>query len=82
MPVIVDELFPAVRVPPVTLRPPFAVRLAPLPMVKIPLLEVINPVTLPAPFQLPPVTPSVPLIEPPLPISMVAKSVAYPSNSL
>ena len=62
-----------------TLRPPFAVRLAPLPMVKIPLLEVISPVTLPAPFQLPPVTPSVPPIEPPLPkLIMPPLSVAFP----
>src|SRR5205823_7065996 len=56
-----------------------AVRLAPLPMVKIPLLEVISPVTLPTPFQFPPVTPSVPPIEPPLPkLIMPLLSVALP----
>ena len=51
-------------VPPVTLKSPFAVRLALLPMVNVPLEEVTNPVTLPDPFQLPPVTPNVPAIVP------------------
>ena len=47
-----------------TFNPPCAVRFAPLPMVKAPLLDVTAPVTEPLPFQLPPVTPSVPAIAP------------------
>src|SRR5437763_267214 len=56
---MVDAEFPAAKVPPVTFKPPLAVRLAPLPTVKVPLLEVTAPVTEPCPFQLPPVTPRV-----------------------
>ena len=61
---MVEALLPAVMVPPVTATPALAVRFAPLPMVKTPLLDVTNPVTVPAPFQLPPVTPSVPTMLP------------------
>ena len=55
---------PDAMLPPVTFKPPLAVRLALLPIVNVPLLEVIAPVTVPEPFQLPPVTPKVPLIRP------------------
>ena len=80
LPVIVEVELPAAMVPPVTFKFPLAVRLAPLPIVNVPLLEVIRPVTLPAPFQLPPVTPSVPAIVPPLPklIMPLPVSVAFP----
>ena len=56
---------PALMLPPVTFRPALAVRLAPLPIVKVPLLEVPTPVTLPAPFQLPVAKPTVPASVPP-----------------
>ncbi len=46
-------------VPPVTLTPPVAVRFAPESMLKLPLLEVTAPATLPWPLQSPPVTPRV-----------------------
>src|SRR4051812_17432382 len=49
-----------------TVMPPFDVRVAPLPTVKVPLLAVIAPATLPTPFQLPPVAPNVPVMLPPL----------------
>ena len=80
LPVIVDVELPAAIVPPVTFKLPFAVRLAPLPIVNVPLLEVVSPVTLPAPFQLPPVTPNVPPMVAPLPKLMipVPLSVAFP----
>ena len=73
---IVLVLLPARRVPPVTFMPPLAVRVAPLPIVKFPLLDVTAPVTVPLPFQLPPVTSSVPAMVPedllmmPLPVSV------------
>ena len=73
---IVPEELPAAMDPPVTERPPFAVRLAPLPIVNVPLDEVTKPVTLPLPFQLPPVTVRVPAIVPddllmmPLPVNV------------
>ena len=51
---------------PDTFKPLVAVRFAPLPMVSVPLLDVTAPVTLPCPFQLPPVTPSVLPSVPPL----------------
>ena len=69
-------LLPDAMLPPVTFKPPLAVRLAPLPIVNVPLLEVTTPVTVPVPFQLPPVTPKVPLIRPddmliiPLPVKV------------
>ena len=76
LPVIVLEALPEAMLPPVTFKPPFSVRLSPLPMVKVLLLEVMAPVTVPVPFQLPPVTPKVPLIVPadmamtPLPVNV------------
>ena len=68
----------AARVPPVTARSPLAVKFAPEPMVKIPLLEVTSPVTLPAPFQLPPVTPKVPPREPLVRLMIPPLRVAAP----
>src|SRR5437868_6872881 len=66
--------------PPLTFNPPLAVRLAPLPMVNVPLLEVTAPLTEPAPFQLPPVTPRVLLIAPLQLIVPLPVSVALPST--
>ena len=54
-------------------------RFAPLPIVNVPLLEVTAPVTVPVPFQLPPVTPNVPLINPELMLIMpLPVNVALP----
>ena len=76
---IVLAAFPCAMVPPVTLRFPFAVRFAPAPMVRVPLLEVTNPVTAPVPFQLPPVTPSAPAMVPPARLMLpLPVSVALP----
>ena len=67
---------PDAMLPPVTFNPPLAVRLALLPIVNVPLLEETAPVTVPEPFQLPPVTPKVPLMVPddmlitPLPVNV------------
>src|ERR1035437_9713973 len=71
---------PLAFVPPVTFKSPFAVRFAPEPMVNVPLLDVTSPVTLPDPFQLPPVTPSVPPMLPVLPklITPLPVNVALP----
>ena len=65
LPVIVLLALPAENVPPVTARPVLAVSFASLPMRKVPLLEITAPVTVPLPFQFPPVTSSLPAIKPP-----------------
>ena len=72
------ELFPAAMLPPVTFKLPLAVRFAPAPMVKVPLLDVTRPVTAPAPFQFPPVIPRVLLKVPVVRLTVPPLSVAAP----
>src|SRR5438093_1177572 len=65
---MVEEELAAASVPRLMFTPPAAVRLAPLPMVKVPELAGVEiaPVTLPTPFQLPPLLMlSVPAMFPP-----------------